>query len=99
MEVSELTNATIAEYIHIADDDALIEPFKAAALQFAATYTGRTEEELDRFEDITVAILALMSDMYDQRSMIVDKNNINQTALGILSAHSVNLLPPWGVAE
>ena len=99
MKVSELTNAIIAEYIHIDEDDTLISPFLAAAKQFAATYTGHTEAELDNYEDITIAVLAIMSDMYDQRSMVVDKDNLNQTAVGILSAHSVNLLPQPEVGE
>ena len=93
MKVSELTNAVIAEYIHIDANDTLIAPFLDAAKQYAASYTGRTISELDAYEDITIAVLALMSDMYDQRSMIVDKANINQTAIGILSAHSINLIP------
>jgi len=99
MKVGELTNEVIAEYIHIEADDVLIDPFLDAAKQFAASYTGRSIEDLDNYDDITIAILTIMSDMYDQRSMIVDKDNLNQTAVGILSAHSINLLPKPEVGE
>ena len=47
-------------------------------------------------EDISIAILTLIADMYDNRAMTVDKKEVNRTAEIILSMHSKNLLPGGG---
>ena len=99
MKVSELTIPVIANYCRIMDDDVTdsenlsLEAMKIAALSYARSYTGLSDLEMERQEDITIAILTLIADMYDNRSMIVDKNNVNRTAEVILSMHAKNLLP------
>ena len=99
MKVSELTIPIIANYCRIMDDDVSgsenlsLEAMKIAAISYARSYTGLSESEMERHEDITIAILTLIADMYDNRSMIVDKNNVNRTAEVILSIHAKNLLP------
>lgn len=69
-----------------------IEMMIKASVEFVKSYTGLTEEELDIHEDITIAVLMLVADMYDNRQMQIDKNNLNHTADVILGMHSVNLL-------
>lgn len=99
MKVSELTMPIIANYCRIMDDDVTdsenlsLEAMKIAAISYARSYTGLSDSEMERHEDITIAILTLIADMYDNRSMIVDKNNVNRTAEVILSMHAKNLLP------
>lgn len=99
MKVSELTIPIIANYCRIMDDDVSdsenlsLEAMKIAAISYARSYTGLSDLEMERHEDITIAILTLIADMYDNRSMIVDKNNVNRTADVILSMHAKNLLP------
>lgn len=99
MKVSELTIPVIANYCRIMDDDVTdsenisLEAMKIAAITYARSYTGLSDLEMERHEDITIAILTLIADMYDNRSMIVDKNNVNRTAEVILSMHAKNLLP------
>ena len=99
MKVSELTIPIIANYCRIMDDDVSdsenlsLEAMKSAAISYARSYTGLSDLEMERHEDITIAILTLIADMYDNRSMIVDKNNVNRTAEVILSMHAKNLLP------
>ena len=99
MKVSELTIPIIANYCRIMDDDLSdsenlsLEAMKIAAISYARSYTGLGDLEMERHEDITIAILTLIADMYDNRSMIVDKNNVNRTAEVILSMHAKNLLP------
>ena len=99
MKVSELTIPIIANYCRIMDDDVTdsenlsLEAMKIAALSYARSYTGLSDLEMERHEDITIAILTLIADMYDNRSTIVDKNNVNRTAEVILSMHAKNLLP------
>lgn len=74
------------------EDDTEIEALKKAAVEFVKSYTGLKEEELDVHEDITIAVLMLIADMYDNRQMQVEKNSMNRTAETILGMHSVNLL-------
>lgn len=99
MKVSELTIPIIANYCRIMDDDVSdsenlsLEAMKIAAISYARSYSGLSDLEMERHEDITIAILTLIADMYDNRSMIVDKNNVNRTADVILSMHAKNLLP------
>ena len=99
MKVSELTIPIIANYCRIMDDDVSdsenlsLEAMKIAAMSYARSYSGLSDLEMERHEDITIAILTLIADMYDNRSMIVDKNNVNRTAEVILSMHAKNLLP------
>ena len=96
MKVSEITLEYIMEYTRIdAPDEAeqkLLDAIKVAAVSYASSYTGLEPEELDQHEDITLAVLALISDMYDNRQMYVDKSNVNRVAETILGMYSENLL-------
>lgn len=74
------------------EDDVEIEMLKKAAIEFVKSYTGLKEPELDAHEDITIAVLMLIADMYDNRQMQIEKNSMNRTAETILGMHSVNLL-------
>lgn len=105
MKVSELTTTVIASYCRIIEEDmdaaeeATLATMKAAAIQYCVGYTGLTEAELDDHEDITIAVLTLISDMYDNRQMYVDKTNINRTADTILGMHCVNWIPEEIIRE
>ena len=99
MTVSALDQATIAAYCRIIEDDmteteaAVLTAMKRAAISYCVGDTGLTESELDEHEDITIAVLVLISDMNDNRQMYVDKAHVNRTADSILAIHRVNLLP------
>lgn len=105
MKLSELTRDVAAEFCRIIMEDqtdvelAVLDAMINAAKQFCANYTGLTEAELDEHEDITVAALVLISDMYDNRQMYVDKAHVNRTSESILGMHSVNLIPEEIVRE
>ena len=99
MIVSSITNKIICSHIHevfenlTADEVDLLGVMKASAVSYCVNYTGLTQEELDEFEDITIAVLTLISDMWDERSMTVDKSNVNRVVDTILGMHCINLLP------
>lgn len=96
MRVREITAAIIADYLRIPDPDENdlkeLETYKSAALAFVKGYTGLTSVQLNEFEDISIAVLVLCQDMYDNRSYYVDKTNINKVVSTILDMHSRNLL-------
>ena len=99
MKVSELKLNEICDYCRIIVEDltetehATLEAMKTAAVKYCVGYTGLSEAELDEHEDITIAVLTLIGDMYDNRNMYVDKAHINRTADTILGMHCVNWIP------
>lgn len=98
MKVSELTTEYIAGYLKIDEPEEEetkdIENFKTAAVSYVKSFTGLSAEEIDTHEDITIAVLVLISDMFDNRSLYLDyKTNVmNKTVEGILAMHSTNYL-------
>ena len=99
MKVSELTQAVVADYCRIIIEDQtdaerlVLDAMIEAAKKYCIGYTGLTEEELDEHEDIAIAVLVLVGDMYDNRLMNVDRQNINRTVDTILGMHCVNWIP------
>lgn len=71
-----------------------IQSMIAAAIAYITGYTGLSIEELDQFEDITVALMILVSDYYENRAMYLDyKYKEENTAVTkILSLHCINFL-------
>lgn len=97
MKVSELTGDFIATFCRV-DDDAtdknLIETlFLPAAKKYVRSHTGLTDEEMDLYEDIPIAICALCSHMYDNRSVEVTSDKVNQVVLDIIGRYDKNLIP------
>ena len=93
MAISTLSAATVANYLHIEADDALISPLLAAAKSYCCAYTGHTLAELDDYDDVDMVALIWISDMYDQRTEHTDKPINNPAVETILSLYSCNLLP------
>lgn len=98
MKVSQITFKEICQQIRAEetylteDDKAYLEIAKKAAVEYAKGYTGLADSELEEHEDITIAVLVLISDMYDNRQMYVDKSNVNRVADTILGMYCNNLL-------
>lgn len=93
MRASELTTAYIKDYLRVpatlTDDDAFIADCKAAAISFVTLRTGLAPEEVDNYADLTVAVLELIQDFYDNRAIQIDYNKISETADAILRGHKV----------
>lgn len=96
MKASEVTLKSLADYLRVdsgqyTDDE--LQIMLDAALAYMRSYTGLTTEELDKHEDFAIVVFVLVQDMYDNRSMYVDKNNLNAVVETILGMHRRNLLP------
>ena len=48
---------------------------------------------LDAFEEFWIVVMIMCQDMHDNRTLIVDTQNLNQTVETILDLHRTNLLP------
>ncbi len=98
MKISELTTEDLADYLKLDSEELLtqgvifLDNLLIAALAYILSYTGLTAEEADVFEDLTIVVYVLVSDMYDTRAMYVDKGNVNKVVESILGLHARNLL-------
>ena len=94
MKVSEITYKDIANYIRLAEvseeEKAFLTSLINIAKKFIGGYTG--VENLDDHEDFVIVVYILCQDMYDNRTLYVDKTNLNKVVETILGMHSVNLL-------
>ena len=53
---------------------------------------GRHDEQIDAYEDITIAVLVLTQDMYDNRRLYVEKSNVNKVVDSIIYQYAENWL-------
>ena len=94
--ISQITPQDLADYIRITevtqDDLNTLNTLLTVAKVYVAEYTGRTIQELDLYRDIIIVILILCQDMWDNRVLYVDTNNVNRVVESILNLHVVNLL-------
>ena len=95
--VSQITESDVAEYIRLSDptqDDLnTLNTLLTVAKVYIGEYTGRTIQDLDNYRDIIIVVLILCQDMWDNRTLYVDKSNVNKVVESILGLHSINLLP------
>ena len=94
MVVSDIKVKDVAEFLRLDDaSDPLIRPMMEAAQAYIIGYTGMTEEELDDHDDLWLAYMVLVQDMYDNRAMYVEKDSVNKVVDSILFRHRKNFLP------
>ena len=96
MKVSEITTEEIANYLRISEiDEGLtneLDVYLKVAKKYIKDETGLTDDELDEHEDFIIAVYILCQDMYDNRTLYVDKSNVNKVVDTILGRHRINLL-------
>lgn len=99
MKISEIDKDVILNHIreveaNLSQDDlTLIDAMKAAAVAYVSGQTGLDATELDNHEDLTIVALTAISDMWDNRSLTIDRSNPNNLVENILYQYSENLLP------
>ena len=97
MTVSQVTVQTLKEYLRIDtnEENALLEAILAAGRQYIRSQTGLIDDECETKEDLSVALMVLCSEMYDNRSYTTNANrtaNTNKVVESILAQYSGNLL-------
>lgn len=95
-KVSEITIENVADYIRV-DVDSNIETYLNIAKNYISNYTGipitsEDGESLDDFPDFVIVVYVLCQDMHDNRTLYVDKSNINKVVQSILDMHRRNFL-------
>ena len=98
LKVSQITNKELADYLRLTyeylseSEKQELDVMLNVSKKFITSYTGLTIEEVDEHEDFVIVVYVLVADMYDTRSMYVDKSNLNRVVETILGMHSINLL-------
>lgn len=92
--VSEITTKDIADFIRLDEvgsaEETQLNTFLNVAKDYIKNYTGLTD--LDEYADLVIVVYILCQDMYDNRSMYVNKSNPNKVVQTILDMHTrVNL--------
>lgn len=100
MKVSDLTPAYLGGWLgYIPEGEELtssqtaeLSAALAAATAFAVGYTGLSEEELDGYEDLTIAVIGLCNDYLVSNRPEAAAFSINKMSEGLLAMHCKNFL-------
>jgi len=93
-KVSEITIEDIIVFANIGEvDDAdkkLLGTLLIIAKDFIKNYTAL--EDLDEYADLVIVVYILVQDMWDNRTMYIDKGNMNKVVQTVLDMHTRNNL-------
>lgn len=94
MKISEVTIDDLKEYANVDHDydDKIFENILLGAKSYIKSYTGLNDEQIDNKEDLTIALMVLCNEMYDNRVFSVQDNKANTVITNILDMYAVNLL-------
>lgn len=96
MKISELTADIVKDYCGISDDDSdqiIADALIPAAKAYIIGYTGLTAEKCDEHEELAVACMVLVNDMYSQRDYTLSiHKQVSPTVKTILGMYAVNYL-------
>lgn len=94
--MSGLTPDIVKDYCGISDsgsDDVIRNILIPAAKKYIIGYTGLTAEQCDEHEDISIACMVLVNDMFTQRDYTINSGRqLNPTVKTILDLYAVNYL-------
>ena len=92
MKVSTITCDDIANYIRLQEVDEADKKLLNALITIAKKFiTENTAvKDLDEYDDFIIVVFILCQDMYDNRTLYVDKSNLNKVVETILGMHSQN---------
>ena len=95
-KVSDISPLDLAEFLRIADlsenDRQLLGSLLNSAVSYVKNYTGLNATEVDDISEFIDVVFILVQDMYDNRTLYVDNQNVNKVVDSILGMHSINLL-------
>ena len=97
MKLSEIDVPFVKEYLRQdgEEDDKLIGAILEGAKDYIVKYTGQSLEQLEEGEDLTVAVLVLCAEFYDNRTISVnDRLNlrVNMMLESLIGRYSVNFI-------
>lgn len=95
MKISDLTIADLKAYCRAEDDeDGIFSIILSACKAYIKGQTALTDEQMDEYEDLTIAAMILASDMYDNRSYQQKDTKVtaNLAAKAIIDQYVMHIL-------
>lgn len=97
MKLSEIDVPFVKEYLRQDgdEDDKLIGAILEGAKDYIVKYTGQSLDQLEESEDLTIAVLVLCAEFYDNRTISVNERinlRINNMIESLIGRYSVNLV-------
>ncbi|MEG0899566.1 MAG: head-tail connector protein [Oscillospiraceae bacterium] len=97
MKISDITISDLKSYAKVdsTDEDAIFTNILAASKQYIFSQTGLTPQQADLKEDLSMALMIIASDMYDNRAYTTQTSritNVNAVVDSIIGQYCVNLL-------
>ncbi|MDQ0898434.1 head-tail connector protein [Paenibacillus sp. V4I7] len=94
MLISQVTVNDLKTYANVYHniDNSLFQAILMGVKSFLSSYTGKKIDELDAFEDLTIALFILSNEMYDNRMVQVEHDKVGFVIKNLLDSHSINLL-------
>ena len=93
-KVSDIKVSDISEYLGLPDttidDTNELNNYLNIAKNFISDYTAIPVAELDNHPTFVQVVFILVQDMYDTRTLYVDKTNINKVVGAILDGKRMN---------
>ena len=93
-KVSEITTNDIAGFIHLDEvtdaEQKQLDTLLLIAKNYITNYTAL--DDLDEYADLVIVVYILCQDMWDNRTMYIDKGNISKVVQTILDMHTRNNL-------
>lgn len=93
MKLSQISLDDIKDYCGVTDTDSdnLLTSMLEGAVSYIFNQTGLTPEQAEKYEDLSVAVMVLVYDMFYNRS-VLNGEKVNPIAENILNQHSRNLM-------
>ena len=97
MKISEIDLPFVKEYLRQDgdEDDKLIGAILEGAKDYIVKYTGQSLEQLEDSEDLTIAVLVLCSEFYDNRTISVNNRinlKVNSMIESLIGRYAIKLL-------
>lgn len=94
MKISEVTIDDLKEYANVDHDydNKIFNNILLSSKAYIKSYTGLNEEQIDSKEELTIALMILCNEMYENRIYTVENDKVNKIVNSILDMHSINLL-------
>ena len=94
MKISEVTIDDLKEYANVDHDydNNIFRNILLSSKSYIKSYTGLNEEQIDSKEELTIALMILCNEMYENRIYTVENDKVNKIVNSILDMHSINLL-------
>lgn len=95
MKLSDVTTEELRTYCKAEDEEEVVfDIILDACKAFIRGQTGLTDEEIDKYEDLTIAAMILASDMYDNRTYQQKETKVtaNLAVKAIIDQYQMNIL-------